>query len=218
MAKGKTVTPGKGRGKGAIVALLAAVAVFAVMLQLEKNLLSEYEKGTILVARTPIPKGQLITEENREQFLEKKEVDKSMIPESALTDAEQVNSLIAAISLEQGVLLSQGMFQRQQEVLEELEQPVIAAFKGDDLYQVVGGVLRGGDRIHIYSVSEAGEALLAWENLFVESVYDQNGVKIQAGDAASCAARINVYLDKADVEQFYTGLAAGALRVVKVCE
>lgn len=218
MAKGKTVVLGKGRGKGAIAALLAAVAVFAVMLQLEKNVLSEYEKGTIYVAGTQIPKGQVITEENREQYLETREVDKSMIPDSALTDAEQVNGLIASVSLEQGVLLCRGMFQTKQEILEELEQPVIAAFKGDDLYQVVGGVLRGGDRIHIYSVSEAGEALLTWENIFVESVYDQNGLKIQAGDDASCAARINVYLDKADVEQFYTSLAEGALRVVKVCQ
>ena len=36
----------------------------------------------------------------------------------------------------------------------DMTQPVVAGFKADDLYQVVGGVLRSGDRINIYQVNE----------------------------------------------------------------
>lgn len=35
-----------------------------------------------------------------------------------------------------------------------MEDPVIAGCKADDLYQIVGGVLRAGDRINIYQVDE----------------------------------------------------------------
>lgn len=217
MKKRKTDTPGKGRTKGAVAALVAALAVFAVMLQLERTALADYEKGVIYVAAARIPKGQKITSENAEQYLEQREIDRTLISAAALNDPEQIEGLLAKIDIEEGVFLCRDMFLQEADVLKELEEPVIAAFRSDDLYQVVGGVLRGGDRIHIYSVSEEKEALLTWENIFVESVYDQNGLKIEAGDVTSCAARINVYLDKKDVEQFYSNLAAGALRVVKVC-
>lgn len=218
MKKKKTDTPGKGRSRGAIAALLAALAVFAVMLQLERNVLADYEKGAIYVSAARIPKGLMITQDNADQYLERKEIDKTLISAAALTDPSQLQGLFAQVGIEEGVFLSQDMFLQKAEVLRELEEPVIAAFRADDLYQVVGGVLRSGDRIHIYQVSEEKEAVLTWENIFVESVYDQNGLKIEAGDVSSCAARINVYLDKQDVEQFYSNLAAGALRVVKVCQ
>lgn len=217
MAKMKKAAPGKGRTKGAVAALVAALAVFVVMLQLEKNAIADYEKGEIYVSVTNIPKGQKITSDNVDQFMVRKEIDKTLISVAALTNPEQIQGYIAEVNIEEGVFLSQDMFLKEEEVLKELEEPVIAAFRSEDLYQVVGGVLRGGDRIHIYNVSEEKEATLTWENIYVESVYDQNGVRIGAGDNASCAARINVYLDKKDVELFYTNLAAGALRVVKVC-
>ena len=218
MKKKKTDTPGKGRSRGAIAALLAALAVFAVMLQLERNVLADYEKGAIYVSAARIPKGLMITQDNADQYLERKEIDKTLISAAALTDPSQLQGLFAQVGIEEGVFLSQDMFLQKAEVLRELKEPVIAAFRADDLYQVVGGVLRSGDRIHIYQVSEEKEAVLTWENIFVESVYDQNGLKIEAGGVSSCAARINVYLDKQDVEQFYSNLAAGALRVVKVCQ
>ena len=49
---------------GMLAALVAAVAVFTVMLQLEKNVLTSYEKGTVYTAAVEIPRGQVITQEN----------------------------------------------------------------------------------------------------------------------------------------------------------
>lgn len=97
----------------------------------------------------------------------------------------------------------------------ELKEPVIAGFKADDLYQVVGGVLRAGDRIHIYRVSEEKETTLIWDNVYICQVFDQSGVSIESGNSTAAAQRINVYLDREDVEEFYSELALGTLRVVK---
>ena len=130
-----------------------------------------------------------------------------------------------------GVLLTSEMFESMDEVLGEMQSPVIAGFKADDLYQVVGGVLRAGDRIHIYKLTDSkaaeseedaiderdADAVLIWENIYVQEVFDQTGKRIASGDAVTAAQRINIYLDKADVEAFYAELASGALRVVKDC-
>ncbi len=202
----------------AIAALMAAVGIFAVMLQMEKKVLSEYERGYIYVAAKEIPKGEVITEQNYEQFLCGMELDKKVIPKAALTSPEQLAGLTARIGVDKGTLLTQGMFEKRSEITSGMKQPVIAGFKADDLYQVAGGVLRAGDRIHIYTVAETGQTSLIWEEVFVEQVFDSSGNAIAGGDTSSCAQRINIYLDAEEVERFYTELARGALRVVKVCE
>lgn len=198
-----------------MAALIAALAVFVVMLQLEKGMLAEYEQGTIYAAAEKIPRGQMITQETYSLYFQEKLLDKSCIPESALCSPEQVTGLAAAFDIEPGVLLTAGMFERLDDVLEEMDEPVVAGFKAEDLYQVAGGVLRAGDRIHIYRVSEEGQAVPVWENVYVQEVFDQAGARIVNGDKATAAQRINIYLDKRDVEAFYSELAGGALRVVK---
>ena len=198
-------------------AFLAATAVFLVMLKLEKDMLSEYEKGNIYTAVKQIPKGQVITQENYESFFEKKELDKGCIPQTAIDSPEQAQGLVAVYDIEEGVLLPEGMFEELDKIMDELENPVIAAFKAEDLYQVAGGVLRAGDRIHIYSVQDTGETFPVWKNIFVQQVFDTSGTQIPNGDFHTAASRINIYLDEKEVENFYGELSTGSLRVVKVC-
>ncbi len=199
-------------------ALLAAAAIFTVMLQMEKKVLTQYEKGVIYAAAREIPKGQLITKENEQEYLEQIELDKSCIPETAITREEQIEKLIAAGRIEKGVLLTQGMFVEQNAITEEMEEAVIAGFKAEDLYQVAGGVLRAGDRIHIYCADEEQKVSLKWENVYVQQVFDLAGRAVENQDDVTSVQRINIYLDKKDVETFYTELLNGGLRVVKVCD
>lgn len=213
--RGDKLSADKWKTGGIIAALVAAAAVFAAMLQLEKNMLTGYERGTVYAAVKTIPKGQLITEQNWSQYVKEQELERSCIPESALDSPEQIIGLVPEFDVEPGVLLSQGMFEKVSEVLGELKEPVIAGFKADDLYQVVGGVLRAGDRIHIYRVSEEKETTLIWDNVYICQVFDQSGVSIESGNSTAAAQRINVYLDREDVEEFYSELALGTLRVVK---
>lgn len=199
-------------------ALVAAVTVFLVMLQTEETMLQQYEKGSIFVVTAYIPEGQMITAGNFEQYMTQKELDKGMMPETALRSVEQIDGLVARYEIETGTLLTSGMFEELNQVTAQMQEPVIAGFKADDLYQVAGGILRAGDRIHIYSVDENGMAIPVWSNVFVQQVFDNTGVQISNEDTASCAQRINVYMDNADVERFYSELAAGSLRVVKACD
>ena len=202
---------------GIIAALAASFAIFVAMVQIEKNVLTQYERGTIYIAAREIPKGQLITEDNYKQYFVEKQLDKSCIPTTALHSPEQVAELAAVYTIEQGVLLTRGMFQRMDEILAQMERPVVAGFKAEDIYQVVGGVLRAGDRVNIYSVRE-DSASLVWQRVYVQQVFDASGNAIPSGDTATAAQRVNVCLDEADVEDFYTQLAGGSLRVVKIIE
>lgn len=195
--------------------MASSVIVFAVMINAEKNLLSDYEKGTIYTAIQPVPKGMVITGEDFALYFQPKEIDKTLISDVLITDAAQLQGLIPRIPIETGTFLSQGMFESVDEVTEDMEEPVVAGFKAEDLYQVTGGVLRAGDRIHIYNVDEEGNTALVWGDVYVCQVFDSAGNLIKSGDEETAAQRVNVYLDKPDVEKFYEAVDAGTLRVVK---
>lgn len=199
-----------------ITAFIAAVTVFVVMLQLERKLLEPYEQGKIYIAAKEIPRGQVITGDNMEEYFTSGMVDTGRIPAGALKEPEQIKEMAALFSIERGVLLTKGMFEPMDEITAGMEQPVIAGFKAEDLSQVVGGVLRAGDRIHIYSVEEGKGAQLVWSEVYVQQVFDSSGTSISGEDKQTAAQRINVYLDRKDVELFYGRMERGSLRVVKL--
>ncbi len=205
--------------KAAAAALLAAVIVFCIMLNVEKNAMAAYEKGKILVTARDIAEGVVLTPENAAQYLEEKEMDKSLIPQAAVTDESQIYQQMTVHKLDRGVVITEAMLQDLDQMLQDMEEPVIAGFKADDLYQVVSGTLRSGDRIHIYTVDmDTQSTYLVWENIFIREVFDGSGVMIDAGDSVTAAQRINILMEKENVEQFYSELAAGSLRVVKAME
>lgn len=199
---------------GTIAALAASVAVFVCMIQMEKNILTQYEKGVIYTASSAIPRGQVITEENYRKYFEEKELDKSCIPASALNDPRQLWGLTAVFDIDPGVLLTEGMFETLEEIWSEMSEPVIVGLRVEEIYQAANGVLRAGDRIHIYFVGEQGEKSV-WESVYVQQVFDASGKSIANTDRTTAAQRMNIYLDKKDVEAFYAGLAGGNLRAVK---
>ncbi len=203
---------------GVLAAFFAAVAVFVVMLQMEKSVLEQGEKGTVLVAVSEIPKGRMLSVSDAEQYFAVREVDVELIPGSAVQMLEDLDGKNVAYGIEAGSILTQGMLVEPDRIIKEMKAPVIAGFKADDLYQVAGGVLRKGDKIHVFHVTEEQEVMLIWENLTVQAVFDQAGNQISNEDAFSAAQRINIYLDKADIDDFYARLSSGTLRVVKVCE
>ena len=209
-----------------LAAFLAAIAVFVFLLQTERKALAEYEKETVCVVTTDIARGEKITGENVGQYITVEEIDKKIVPQAALRDPKGAIERVTAYGLEAGMVLTEGMLLEPSDITVGMTEPVVAGFRAEDLYQVVGGVLRAGDMIHIYCVEqetekeeadpEAGKIL--WENIFVQQVFDQTGTAISGNDSTTPAQRINIYLDKDRVAEFYTALAQGSLRVVKICE
>lgn len=210
----KNILPG-----AALAALAAAVIIFCVLLNVEKNVMTAYEKGCILTAREDIPKGVVLDSQNISQYFEEKEMDKSLIPAAAIVDKDVLEQQMTASELDKGTIITSAMFTDLEKMTDEMHDPVIAGFKADDLYQVVSGRLRSGDHIHIYTVDpNSGNTYLVWNNVYVKDVFDGSGSVIVPGDVVTAAQRVNILLEKGNIEQFYSELSRGSLRVVKVVE
>lgn len=202
-----------------LAAFIAAAAVFAIMLQTEKKVLTEYEKIAVCVVNVDLPKGESITAENIRNYIRMEEIDRKIVPDTALKDMEEIIGRITTHRIDKGSVVTGEMLESEEQITGEMEEAVIVGFRAEDLYQAVGGVLRAGDRIHIYCIDkEAVEEKTAWKNLFVQQVFDQNGNVIGSGDTTTPAQRINVYMDNNKVDDFYSSLVRGSLRVVKVCD
>mgnify|MGYP004696781087 CR=1 FL=1 len=123
-----------------LAAFIAAAAVFAVMLQTEKRTLAEYEKKEVYVAATDIPRGEELTQENIEDYVMPLEIDQRIVPGTAVTDRESLYGRITVCDIGQGSVITGEMTEGKEQILGEMTEPVIAGFRAEDLYQVVGEV------------------------------------------------------------------------------
>lgn len=202
-----------------LIALLASTVTFLVLLNMEKNMLSEFEREPVWVLREEMPAGTECTPENVALYMECVEVDKQCIPKKGIVSVEQLEGMRSIIPLPEGSILTEPMFTGEKDDIAGMQAPVIAGCKAEDLYQLVSGSLRKGDLINLYTVNEETElTYLLWENVRVYEVFDSSGKSIAVTDEETAAARINVLLEKEWAERFYSELNGGSLRVVKVCE
>ncbi len=210
----------KNWGPGVIfVAFIAAVATFFIMLQVEKNALRDYEKAVVWCTNTVLPAGVEITAENSAAYFVQKELNVGNVPEAVILEPAILIGQQAAIAIPKGSVLTANMFVDTQKFVEDMQEPVLAGCKADDLYQMVSGVLRKGDIVHVYAVNEELEqTYLLWENVLVYQVFDASGKAIAPEDKETPAARLNVLLEKKCAEQFYNELNNGSLRLVKACD
>ena len=202
-----------------LVAFVAAMVTFLIMLQVEKNALSEYEKVGVWCTVEELAKGTQITEKNWAEYFVQVEIDKSKVPEKMVILPEEIWEKEAQIAVPKGTIISSVMFGDMEDYVDEFHNPVVAGCKGEDLFQMVSGVLRKGDLVHIYAVDEELEqTYLLWENVPVYQVFDAAGNNIPTTDVTTPAARINLLLEKGRAEIFFNELNSGSLRLVQVKE
>lgn len=201
------------------VSFLAAMITFFVMLQVEKNVLSDYEKVYVWCAGAEIPKGRELKPEDLTTALVQIELDKKSVPDKLVDNPERLVGQKAVITVPKGSVLTETMFENIGFHVSTLYHPVEAGCKSEDLFQIVGGVLRKGDYVHVYTVNtELKQTYLLWENVMVYQVFDASGNVIASENTTTPAARINLLLEKGQAEQFYNELQNGSIRLVKVCK
>ena len=204
--------------------LIAALAVYGVAIHIQTEILSAYDKAVVYTATSPMAAGDVMDADEAAGKVAPVEIPATAAPADAVTDPAVLADSAARYGIEPGTILCASMFETVDSVLEGMNEPVIAGFRSEDIYQVVGGVLRAGDTISIYTVDNVAEigaaeyeGTLRWDSIRVQDVFDSSGLRIGSDDDTTPASRVNIYMEKGDVEEFYASLAQGSLRVVVHC-
>ena len=80
----------KGVAMKLLGSFLVAMALFGVLVGVEKNLLSDYEKVSVVLCKTDVPKGTKITKENVNQYFYDYEVDVALVNDTCIKDKKEV--------------------------------------------------------------------------------------------------------------------------------
>lgn len=205
--------------------LVLSAATYGVALYMQAKTLSAYDKISVYAAGNVLQDGQVLTAEELAALTTSVELPVAAVPEDAVKDLSVLADNAARYDIAPGTILCTSMFETPNEMTAGLTEPVIAGFRSEDIYQVVGGVLRPGDTISIYTVDNTAdmgnavyEGTLRWDNIRVQDVFDSAGARISSADELTPAARVNIYMEKSEVEDFYAKLASGSLRVVVQCD
>lgn len=200
-----------------LVAFLASIATFFLLLNMEKNALEAYEKVMVWTTKCELAKGLELNNNSIQECFVQVEIDKDRVPGKVIETLETLVGKRTMFVIAQGTILTETMFSDEENYREGMHNPIIAGCKGDDLFQLVSGVLRKGDWVNIYMVNEElGETYMLWENIMVYQAFDASGNVIPSEDTVTPAARVNLLLEEGYTEQFYKELSTGSLRLVKV--
>jgi len=200
-----------------LVSFIASIATFFLLLNVEKNALEAYEKVMVWTVKCELAKGLEISESSMTEYFMQVEIDKNRVPGKVIENPQILIGKLTEVLIPQGTILTEAMFSDEEKFRKGIHNPIVAGCKGDDLFQLVSGVLRKGDLVNIYMVNEElGETYMLWENIMVYQAFDTSGNVIASEDVETPAARVNLLLEEGYTEQFYNELNAGSLRLVKV--
>ena len=214
----KERTENKKSGNGIVWKLLGcliiAAALFAVLLNVESNVLSDYEKKMTVICKEQIPMGTRITENND---VKKSEIDVKIVSENAVIDKSELIGTVAARTMDAGELVKNDDFTKESGIYAKYQEPVEASFKAEHPGDVVSGSIRSGDFVDIAVVDkDTLEYTLSLENVFVLNAYTSTGEVVTRDSVNTAATMFTIVEEKAALDEFYSALEKGNVIVSKV--
>lgn len=208
-----------------IMGFIVAAIIFVVLLNIEKNTIANYERSEAVVAKKDIPYGLIIDEKNVDDCFQIKEYEKDMLPSGVCVDAKKLVGMVMESNVNKDSIITSSMYQELTDEVIRDHDMVKASFEAEKLSQVVNGTLRPGDKITIAAYEEGDELYgiedkyttkNVWDDVFVYEVFDSTGVKIPVDDDKTAAQLITVLINKEDMQEFYLGLNASTIQVIKL--
>lgn len=198
------------------LSLLLAGGVFVLLLNVETRKMSQYEKGSVVVAAADMPEAKEITTENVAQLFSVEERPVSDIPQSAYQDPSELVGQYTRNGIDSGSMITKSMLG---DLKKEYRDAVLLGVNMEALDQSVAGTLRIGDVIDIYTVKEEAENQVvvqkALSGVTIERSYTSSGTAILKEDDTSIAQYITIPVHKDAVGVFYQSLEDRRVEIVK---
>ncbi len=206
-----------------IYCFIATVILYLMLVAFEAAIIAKDEKIAVYVAMTDIEENVLITEENFGLYfmLEKRSV--SSLPADYIINPGDIIGCLTMQSIKAKEIIIADRFVNEWELITDIENPVEVSLNAANLAQVVGGVIRTGDYINIWSVSnrtsngvQEYEARLIYEKAYVTRVFTSTGEEINREIDEGAAMIINIVIPSSLESVFNKTMAEGQLRLSRV--
>lgn len=222
MLKKKNKNAGVSSGKKGVAmkllgSFLVAVALFGVLVGVEKNLLNDYEKASVVLCKTDVPKGTKITKENVSQYFYDYEVDIALVNDTCIKDKNEVIDTVVEKSLSAHEILRKDDCTKEAEIYNKFSNPVEASITATNPGDIVSGTIRRGDYVDIAVVNkDTLEYDLMLKKVYVVDAFTSTGEKVDDGVEGTAATMLTVVEEKNNLAKFYSARETGNVIVTKL--
>ena len=198
-----------------VYSFVVTLTLYALLLFIERTVLSSDDYTTVYVAQTDIGRNTVITADNLGILFAAKERKSDWLPDNCITDISQLVGMMTVQDIVKNEVMTDRAVSAQDRRAAGIESPIEVAMNANNLSQVVGGILREGDRINIWSVTETNNNGVG--KVTAEKICDYAYVtRVQVNAASgndSAAMVINIIIPEEKEQEFNIALGKGTLRV-----
>ena len=207
----------KGIAMKLLGSFLVAVALFGVLVGVEKNLLSDYEKVSVVLCKIDVPKGTKITKENVSQYFYDYEVDIALVNDTCIKDKNEVINTVVEKSLSAHEILRKDDCTKEAEIYNKFSNPVEASITATNPGDIVSGTIRRGDYVDIAVVNkDTLEYDLMLKKVYVVDAFTSTGEKVSENAEGTAATMLTVVEEKDNLAKFYSARETGNVIVTKL--
>lgn len=213
--------PKKGiSAKVILYCIIVTAALYVLLIFIEKSIVNADDKAQVYVTVKEVPDNLEISELNIAEYFKIEDRPESVIPDGCITQAEQLVGHITDRALLKNEIITVTSLSTQDERTKDIAHPIEVSLNASNLSQFVGGVLRTGDYINIWSVKSYtvnGETITETENIcnhaYVTRTFSSSGEAAAEGDSDMATMIINIVIPAEQEEEFNTAVVDGTLRV-----
>lgn len=202
--------------------MILTAILYGFLLYLEKTILQEVEVVDVYVVKADVGEKVLITEENAATYFAKASRAVDTIPVGCVQDISEIyNSFTTKEYVVNDIITASG-FTSEKSKIEDIVNPVEVSISVSSISQAVGGILRAGDYVNVWTVSATSyngvsdiTAACVGERAYVSRAFNSSGVELERGTIIdnSTATVINIIMSEDDEEEFNIALASGTIRL-----
>lgn len=204
-----------------VYSLVMTLVLYSAMIFVERTILKSEEYVSVYVAEGTVEKNTVVTAANIDELFALEERRADWLPDGSISDAAGLLGMTVKYGYEKNEVVTYSGLSAADTRMEGIENPVEVSLDAGSLSQVVGGIIREGDRINIWSVSrknENGENIISAGKIcdyaYVTRVFTSSGVQVkQASQDGAAATVVNIVIPGAKEEEFNIALESGTLRV-----
>ena len=209
-----------------IYCFVEALVRYALLIFIEKSIVNSDAKQEVYVAVMDVPDNLLITEENFAEYFRMEDRAVSTFPEGSISSPAEIIGGLTSQKILAKEICATAMFTREQSLIANIKDPVEVSLAASNLSQVVGGVIRTGDFINIWSVKNSSingldetVADIIFSGAYVTRAFTSTGVEVSRDDSEESATTIiNIIIPAAQEEEFNRAIADGTIRLGRILE
>ena len=206
--------------KAVLYGIIVTAVLYVLLIFIERSIVNADDKTQVYVAVKEVPDNLEVTVLNISDYFAIEDRPASVIPDGCITHDTQLVGCITDRTIKKNEIVTVTSLSTVDDRIKGIDNPIEVSINASSLSQFVGGVLRTGDFINIWSVKtdtvngeKVTETKQICSHAYITRTFGSSGETAAEGDSEMAAMIINIIIPAEQEEEFNTAVSEGTLRV-----